>query len=122
TTPLPFEVAAPTVIAPAFEDVTAPAGLDSGLRQSGCGHYTDGAAWADVDGDGDLDLYALRDDAPAQLWINDGSGHFTEEATARGVENQGAAGLGGAFADYDNDGDPDLFVANDGPDRLYRND
>ncbi len=120
--PLAFVVTPPTVAVPQFEDVTVQAGLDTTIGQSMCGAYAAGAAWADVDGDGDLDLYVPRGMDPAQLWINDGAGRFTEEGAARGVDDQGASGLGAVFADYDNDGDQDLYVANDGPNRLYRND
>ncbi|TML01299.1 MAG: CRTAC1 family protein [Actinobacteria bacterium] len=122
TGPLSFVVTPPTVAIPKFEDVTVQAGLDTTIGQSMCGAWAAGAAWGDVDGDGDLDLYVPRGTDPAQLWINDGAGHFTEEAVARGVDDHGASGLGAVFADYDNDGDQDLYVANDGPNRLYQND
>jgi hypothetical protein len=122
TGPLSFVVTPPTVAIPKFEDVTAQAGLDTTIGQSMCGAWAAGAAWGDVDGDGDLDLYVPRGTDPAQLWVNDGAGHFTEEAVARGVDDHGASGLGAVFADYDNDGDQDLYVANDGPNRLYQND
>jgi len=120
--PLAFVVTPPTVAVPTFQDVTAQAGLHTTIGPSMCGAYAAGAAWADVDGDGDLDLYVPRGTDPAQLWINDGTGHFTEEAAARGVQDLGVSGLGAVFADYDNDGDQDLYVANDGPNRLYQND
>ena len=122
TAPLAFVVGAPTVAVPSFEDVTAQAGLDTTIGQTMCGAWAAGAAWADVDGDGDLDLYLPRGADPAQLWINDGAGHFAEEGAARGVDDLGAFGLGAVFADYDNDGDKDLYVSNDGPNRLYQND
>src|SRR5205809_1994776 len=122
TSPLTFLVTPPVVAVPQFEDVTYQAGLHTTVGLSTCGAWAAGAAWADVDGDGDLDLYLPRDPDPAQLWINDGTGQFTEEGGARGVDNLGAGGLGAVFADYDNDGDEDLYVANEGPDRLYRND
>lgn len=120
---LAFTVIAPTVVVPRFQDVTAAAGIDATIPATQCGQYTSGAAWADVDGDGDLDLYITRAWLPAQLWINDGTGRFTEQASARGVDNGGRVALGATFADYDNDGDPDLLVTNqEQPNRLYRND
>jgi hypothetical protein len=119
---LDFEVIPPTVAIPLFRDVTEEAGLSTTMGQSECGGYAAGAAWADVDGDGSLDLFLPRNDDPAKLWMNDGSGHFTEEATDRGVADGTAVGMGAVFADYDNDGDQDLFVADRGVDHLYQND
>jgi hypothetical protein len=83
------------------------------------------AAWADYDGDGDLDLYLAYespkyDSYPAQLFQNNGDGTFTDVASRAGVTNLGyAKGVG--WGDYDEDGDPDLYVSNVGPNRLYRN-
>jgi hypothetical protein len=126
-TPLAFTVTAPTVVVPTFEDVTAASGLTTTIEPSQCGAYAAGAAWGDVNGDGFLDLYVPRGRQPAQLFMNDGTGHFTDEAAARGVQDLGLNGIGAVFADYDNDGDQDLFVANDPVgtavgDRLYQND
>jgi enediyne biosynthesis protein E4 len=119
---LVFEVTAPTVTVPVFEDVTEEAGLRTVTSGSHCGGYAAGAAWGDVEGDGDLDLYVPERIQPSQLWINDGTGRFTDQASQRGVDNGGSKAVGSVFADYDNDGDQDLYVANDGPNRLYRND
>ena len=75
-----------------------------------------------MNGDGRLDLLVTRLNQPLQLFINHAASGFVDEAAARGVDNGGRTALGASFADYDNDGHPDLFVANDGPDRLFRND
>jgi hypothetical protein len=67
------------------------------------------AAFADVDGDADLDLYAANDFGGGNsLFINEG-GTFIERAGERGVLDQGYA-MGASFSDYDNDGDLDLHV------------
>jgi hypothetical protein len=67
------------------------------------------AAFADVDGDADLDLYAANDFGGGNsLFINEG-GKFMERAGERGVLDQGYA-MGASFSDYDNDGDLDLHV------------
>jgi hypothetical protein len=120
--PLGFQVLPPAVVVPRFQDVTALAGLNTTLPGASCWEFGSGAAWGDVDGDGDPDLFVPVVDGPAQLWINDASGHFTEEAAIRGVDNGGRRGMGAVFADYDNDGDEDLYVVNDGTNRLYQND
>ncbi len=75
-----------------------------------------GCTAADVDNDGDSDIYVCRRqegdaDAPNWLFINDGSGNFREEALERGVA-LGGRSHGATFADIDNDGDLDLFVVN----------
>lgn len=57
---------------------------------------------------------------PSQLFRNNGDGTFTDVAEAAGVTNLRFA-KSAAWGDYDDDGDPDLFVSNAGPNRLYRN-
>ena len=116
-----FEVVNARIRVPKFTDVTAATGLSTTLRDFDCSRWAAGAAWADIEGDGDLDLYLPRVLDRAHMWVNDGSGHFTDEAEARGLGTTGAL-LGAAFADYDNDGDKDLYVTADGPNRLYEND
>ena len=120
--PLTFQVVASSVVVPTFRDVTASAGLSTTVPDGDCGHYTNGAAWADVNGDGALDLVVTRGNQPLQLFINDGHGHFQDEAAARGIDNGGLRAQGAVFGDYNNDGAPDLYILNDGANRLYRND
>ena len=86
-----------------------------------CGQFSNGAAWGDVDGDGWQDLLVTRLGDPVQLYVNEGDGTFADESRrARAWPSVGANGA--AFADYDNDGDPDLALVGDGPDLLLRND
>ncbi len=112
---------------PTFVDVTAAAGL------GGPAYPTQTAAWADYDNDGDLDLFVgneggyRSDDCchPSQLFRNNGLGEgglvtFTDVAAQAGVENRRFA-KGVTWGDVDNDGDPDLYVSNLGPNRLYLN-
>jgi hypothetical protein len=90
-----------------------------------------GAAFLDYDGDGDQDIFLVNSapwtisDAqpkPTQaLYRNDGSGHF-EDVTARSGLDVTFFGMGVAAGDYDNDGDPDLFVTTLDGGRLFRND
>jgi hypothetical protein len=99
---------------------------------------------ADFDLDGDLDLYLTfalgdvfegeeagefrfhdaRDGGRNQLFGNDGGWSFSELTDDVGLgEGNDRHSLAAAWADYDLDGDPDLYVANDyGPNQLYRND
>ena len=105
---------------PSFDDVTAHAGLVTDVPVPECGQFSNGAAWADVDGDSWQDLLVTRLGDPVQLFVNRGDGTFADESGARGVDGTGANGA--AFADYDNDGDPDLALVGDGTDRLLQND
>ena len=89
-----------------FEDVTAKAGI---VEPGKPGAWTQGAAFADVNNDGRLDLYLCRFGAPNELFINQGDGTFTEEAVARGLAVNDASGMG-AFCDYDRDGWLDVYV------------
>lgn len=82
---------------------------------------SEGAAWADYDGDGDLDLYVVNRDQNNGLYRNDGSGTFTEVACEASIDNTDI-GRTAAWIDYDLDGDFDLYVVNVGGNALYRND
>ncbi len=87
-----------------FEDVSA----RMGLTHKG---YGQGVTVADYDGDGDPDVYVTRYGRNT-LWRNDRHrGRFTDATEEAGVAC-GSWSLGAAFADYDGDGDLDLFVAN----------
>jgi hypothetical protein len=118
--PLALEVTGPQVPVPRFEDVTRAAGLETTVPAPACGQFMSGAAWGDVNGDGVPDLFLTRLGEPAQLFVGDGRGRFRDEAAARGVAVTGATAA--AFADYDNDGHQDLYVAREGSDVLFHND
>jgi len=82
------------------------------------------SAWADVDGDGREDLLACGCDTYCTLWRNDG-GTFTDITLKAGLGRL-ESGFGAVFADYDNDGDQDFYVARNGwngpaPNSLMRN-
>ncbi len=94
------------------------------------GNY--GSEWADIDNDGDMDLYIAKckfgvtdfEDPRRHnmLFMNQGNGVFTNEAEARGMKHKGQSWTG-SFADYDNDGDQDCLITNhDVPHALMRND
>lgn len=103
-----------------FVDVTFAAGL-------GEVHYPSSTCdWADIDNDGDLDLYVGNETSPKirarnQLFRNDGDGTFYDIAERAGVENLGYT-KGVSFGDYDGDGKVDLYVSNlHNENRLYHN-
>ncbi len=90
-----------------------------------------GVAWGDYDADGDWDLYVVNFPGPPsqasaspegsnRLFRNDG-GHFTDVTEEAGVGDPQGFGMGVTMADYDDDGDIDIYVTNFGPNRLYRN-
>ena len=126
-----------------FEDVTTKSGLS-------VGGFSTGAAWADYDRDGHVDLFVSRYihsdveklgaittnykglavEAPWGmhgesdfLFHNRGDGTFEDVSKKAMVDDpEGRLGLGAVWGDYDNDGWPDLYVANDTePNYLYRN-
>jgi enediyne biosynthesis protein E4 len=103
-----------------FEDVTEA----SGLMAHELGGL--GVAVGDVDGDGlpDLVLTGLGGPAgvngPSRLFMNVGGGVFQDETASRAPSLPGGA-MGATFADVDNDGDQDLFVAMAGTNAFFRN-
>ena len=100
----------------AFRDVTFETGLASPA------YPTQAAGWADYDGDGDLDLFVGNEMFPAQLFRNDGGRSFQDVAAEAGVAGNREYVKGVAWGDYDNDGDPDLYVSSfDTANLLYRN-
>jgi len=127
-----------------FRDVTAGAGVAGDAFSASC-------AFADVDRDGDVDLFVVNyvdaridnavfcGDAAKQIRIychpltfdplqdvlyrNEGDGTFTDVTVEAGIAPHRGNGLGAVFADYDDDGWVDLFVANDNtPNFLFHND
>ncbi|MEO7412695.1 MAG: FG-GAP-like repeat-containing protein [Opitutaceae bacterium] len=90
-----------------FEDVTEKAGVgDTGAAAI---IWKQGATFADVNNDGQLDLYVCRFNAPNLLYINQGDGTFKERARAYGLDVQDASVMA-AFCDYDRDGWLDVFI------------
>lgn len=84
-----------------------------------------GAAFGDYDMDGDLDIYLTHcgpdtTQLAGSLYRNDGSGHFAEVSRQSGIDHRDC-GMGAYWGDLDNDGYPDLFLTNYGPNQLYRN-
>ena len=90
----------------------------------GVGHSgsSRGVAVGDFDGDGDNDIYVVNCCGQANILLrNNGDGNFADIATTAGVADTGD-GQGCAFADYDGDGNLDLYVTNYGQaNKLYKN-
>ena len=124
-----------------FTDVADAAGIDGNQFSSGC-------AFVDVDADGYLDLYVVNyvqfdpdtnpectrqgvrtyctpealEGAVDILYRNNGDSTFTDVTAKAGISGANGKGLGVVCGDIDNDGDADIFVANDTtPNFLYRN-
>ncbi len=117
-----------------FIDATASSGLDSvdAGPMTYWASYGPGISWADYDNDGDMDTFITarfdqlgleslddgRDPATTatgrtHLMRND-AGVFTDVTESAGLPTAGSTALGAAWADYDNDGDVDLYVSNYG--------
>lgn len=127
-----------------FTDVTEESGLTGSKEKVGAG-----ACFLDADGDGDLDLYVasyldfeyathirnmwlgfhvyLGPDhyipTTDRFFLNNGDGTFTDASEESGIATAEGRGMGMVCANYDNDGDTDIFVANDSsPNFLFEND
>ena len=85
-----------------FREMAAESGVAAGDR------FSTGAIFADVDGDGDLDLLLTSIEGPKSLFLNDGAGRFTEARAAGLRDSRG--GMSSALADIDGDGDLDLYL------------
>ena len=116
-----------------FTDVTKHAGVDNRFRVGA------GACFLDMDKDGDLDLYVANylefsydihvtkttrgvpvyanpryyPPLPDNLYRNNGDGTFTDVSKVSGIADHAGWGMGMVCGDYDNDGDTDIFIAND---------
>ena len=116
-----------------FIDVTKRSGIDNQ------GRWSVGAAWFDMDNDGDLDLFVVNyvhwdpakerecivngkpdfchpkfyDPQPNALFRNNGDGSFTDVSAVSGIAAHAGKGMAVAAADFDGDGLLDLFVTND---------
>jgi hypothetical protein len=103
-----------------FSEVAAAVGLDKPGKGLGIG-------LADYDGDGRTDLFVANDSMLEFLYHNKGNGTFEEVGLPAGVAVDGDArtyaGMGVGFADYNNDGLPDLIVTDLANQKyaLYRN-
>jgi hypothetical protein len=122
-----------------FTDVTAKAGLENP-------HFGTGAAWIDYDRDGKLDLFVgnyIKFDPNAKreffsadafpgpldyegdadrLFHNNGDGTFTDVSHKAGIDNPLGRAMGVTVGDFDNDGWPDIYIANDTMESyMYRN-
>ncbi len=103
-----------------FTDITEMAGV--GDRGHG-----KGVAFADVDNDGDFDLYVSNKGGQNVLYVNQGGVYVDGSAQAGDRLDDPGLSMGSVFGDYDNDGDQDLYIVKGGryeieANRLLRND
>jgi enediyne biosynthesis protein E4 len=91
-----------------FEDVSERSGIAAKKGRAL------GVAFADYDGDGFTDIFVANDGMQQYLFHNNGDGSFKECALESGAaltsDGKGLSGMGVAFQDYDNDGQPDVIV------------
>ncbi len=104
-----------------FTEITATASV-AGPAQFG----SHGSYFADIDNDGFSDLYVTRNDSGvstmSELFYHNVNGSlFSEQAASSGIDNTDLGSHGSVFADFDNDGDFDLFNGSYQQNRLYKN-
>ena len=123
-------------VVPVFTDVAQSSGIFFQHINGSTGRfyypetYGSGVVFLDYDNDGDQDLYLVNSAAlpgfmesfepTNSLYQNNGDGTFSDVTEASGTGDRGY-GLGVCAADYDNDGNIDLYVTNFGPNVLFRN-
>jgi hypothetical protein len=116
-----------------FSDVTSQAGVANGHKVGAAAHFLD------MDKDGDLDLFVANyldftyenhmirtskgtpkyagpmdfPPMPNDLYRNNGDGTFTDVSVESGIAEHKGWGMGGVCSDFDNDGDTDVYIAND---------
>ncbi len=90
---------------------------NAGISGDGSGKA---ACFADFDHDGDLDLY-LANQSKNQFFRNNLDGTFSETSKRMAVDGADATSIDAAFADFDDDGDIDLFVLNQHSSNLFSN-
>ncbi len=87
-----------------FSDVAADIGLD-------LAHKGSGPAFADIDGDSDLDLFVGAVDGDPYFLLRNDGGQFTDITATSGIEITAENTVSAGFGDYDDDGDLDLVLA-----------
>ena len=94
-----------------FENITELSGIGQSSRRGM------GVAARDFDGDGRIDFYVANDAGENFLWLNQGNLRFSDHGLLSGaalnIYGIAEASMGVAVADYDQDGDPDLFITHD---------
>lgn len=100
-----------------FRDITERAGV------AGSGAWSTGASLVDINADGHPDLYVAYsgisdpESRRNELYINNGNGTFTEKAEAYGLDDPSHS-IHAVFFDYDGDGDLDMYLVNNDPNRV----
>jgi hypothetical protein len=110
-----------TVKAQAFTDIAFDAGVQFHQESELLAPIGGGAAWVDVNNDGFDDLFAAQATGCNRLFLNDGAANFSEVSLAPDADDCTGISHGVGAADIDNDGDQDVFVTNNGQNRLYKN-
>jgi hypothetical protein len=107
-----------------FSEIGQPAGVAVTVPPYGSpgneGFVWHGAAAADVDLDGDVDV-VVTGLSENYLYLNEANGRFREAANAAGIKYLPEKGAAPVFLDYDNDGDQDLFISAVGHQMLFEN-
>lgn len=104
-----------------FSEVAVESGIPFKHETPAGPRFGSGAAWIDFDRDGDVDLYITQRVGANRLYENVGGGKFVEISGALGADDPSHDGSGVSVADFNNDGWPDLYLANGDEDVLLKN-
>ena len=99
-----------------FSDVSLACGIEDGTTYFSPNIHSLGPMWIDFNNDGYADLFEVGGDVgrPPRLWQNLGNGNFSDVTSLLGtVPNVEMSGS--VYADYDNDGDSDIYIYTDNP-------
>ncbi len=104
-----------------YSDITETSGVNFTTNSNLQNYNNTGIIILDFDNDSFEDIYIINGEGPNELFHNQGDKSFLNVTKSSNTYDINALGTGGCAADYDNDGDEDIFVTNQGQNTLFKN-